>query len=924
MKIKRLITKLTACMCAASIMTAMFMMPQTAFAGQQLGQTDFDDGVGLPWHIVESQTGKMEFDLVDGAYQITIVNPGGASNGGEDRWDCQFRHRGLTIVAGHQYQVDYSITASNAGKYYTKIGNYEGTVEIWHNMSNGYDLDQTWDPIQIGANETKNVSVTFTASQSMEVAEWAFHLGGDGQYTSGGCFPAGTVITFDNMSLVDLTSNENDYVEEEKWVRSDVLTNQVGYFSNMSKKATLLSDSKSGVEFYLKNSSGETVYTGTSTVFGYDADSGDNVHVLDFTEYDGSGEGFYIETKGGAGSREFDIDGSVKYSALLYDALNYFYQNRSAIEIKSDFITSGDVNGLSRDAGHTSDVAEIFQTWGYTGSSGTQDVTGGWYDAGDHGKYVVNGGISLWTLQNQYECALFTGNEDCYADGTMNIPENNNGYPDLLDEARWEMEWMNKMLVADGSFKDMVYHKVNDENWTALGMKPSDDTEKRLLYPPTTAATLNVAACAAQAARLWKGIDDTFADTCLDIAKRTYAAAKAHPDMYAPLEGDTHGGGAYGDDDVTDEFYWAACELYISTGDDTYLTDMKASDFYTTLTTTLNGGESKDQFSSLDWGHTSACGTLSLAINKDKISSTVYEAAVKNIKAAADIYLKKEAEQGYGVPYAQGNISATNTNQGYAWGSNGFVVNNSIVMAYAYMLSDEQKYLDGAMDGMSYILGRNPMDNSYVTGYGTHTSIYPHHRFWSNQIDPAFPLAPCGVLTGGPNSGMEDPWVRGSGWKSGAIPPMKCYMDSIEAWSANECTINWNAPLAWMAGFIAQNSNDGIIVGSTGNGNGITLSTDTKNSSEGSSSQSSSGDNKSADADSSDDGESDQQKQTKSSKEKNESGNNKIIMLALILFAVLALVVSGEIFAYKMFKLKAGGNNNGNNGNNNGNNNNNS
>ena len=204
---KRLMTAVLAGLLAIGPVGSMI-----AQAGQQLGQTDFDDGVGLPWHIVESEPAKMEFELKDGKYYITIVNPGGASRGGDDRWDCQFRHRGLKIVSGHQYKVHYEITASNAGKYYTKIGNLDGNVEIWHNMSNGYDLDSHWDPIWINANETKTVDLTFTAAQSMEVAEWAFHLGGDGQYTPGGCFPAGTVITFDNMSLIDLTSDENDYV----------------------------------------------------------------------------------------------------------------------------------------------------------------------------------------------------------------------------------------------------------------------------------------------------------------------------------------------------------------------------------------------------------------------------------------------------------------------------------------------------------------------------------------------------------------------------------------------------------------------------------------------------------------------------------------------------------------------------------------
>jgi len=132
----------------------------TVNAGQQLGQTDFENGVGLPWHICESGPGKMDFEIDKGVYTVTIVNPGGASAGGEDRWDCQFRHRGLKIVAGHQYKVEYEITASNSGKYYTKIGNLDGDVEIWHNMStNEGDFGANWDPMPINANETKKFSL---------------------------------------------------------------------------------------------------------------------------------------------------------------------------------------------------------------------------------------------------------------------------------------------------------------------------------------------------------------------------------------------------------------------------------------------------------------------------------------------------------------------------------------------------------------------------------------------------------------------------------------------------------------------------------------------------------------------------------------------------------------------------------------------
>ncbi len=795
------------------VFSVCLIMPMNVRAGELLGETDFDDGKGLPWHVMESMTGKMEFEIEDGVYRITIVNPGGRSNGGEDRWDCQFRHRGLRIVSGHTYHVHYEMKASNSGRYYTKIGNLDGNVEIWHNMSNGYDFDSTWDLLSINAGEWKVVDLDFTANQSIDVAEWAFHLGGDGQYTSGVCFPAGTVIEFDNMSLVDKTSDENDYIEEPEWERAGILTNQIGYFSGFAKKATLLSDSSSPINFALVDGSGKEVYKSQSAVFGHDEDSGDNVHILDFSKYSEPGT-YTLVGDDGSKSREFKIGVASEYSSLLRDSLNYFYQNRSGIDILSEYISSGDASSLARSGGHMSDNATVLNTWDYNGPSEAVEGTGGWYDAGDHGKYVVNGGISVWMLQNMYELALATGTESAFSDGTLLMPENSNSYPDILDETRWEMEWILKMQISGGEYDGMAYHKLHDEKWTGLAVAPVDDPQPRVVYPPTTAATLNLAASGAQSARLWKGIDDDFAKKCLDAAEKAYKAAKSHPEMYAALES-APGGGPYGDNDVSDEFYWAACELYITTGDSAYLDDMKSSEYYCKVLSELKGGESVNTFGTFDWGHTATLGTLSLLITENKVPSGDLDKAEKSLETAADVFVKAEKEQGYGVPYSASTLSYKDSSVGYLWGSNSFILDNAIVIAYAYIRTGKAEYINGTVSAMDYILGRNANDYSYVTGYGYHAAKYPHHRYWSNLIDSSFPLAPSGVLVGGPNSGMEDPWVKGSGWKKGQIPPAKCYLDHIEAYSANECAINWNAALAWMTAFVAANT-EGIVTESYG------------------------------------------------------------------------------------------------------------
>ena len=771
-------------------------------SAQMLGQTDFNEGIGLPWHTCENTAGKLDFEIDNGVYTIEIINPGGASRGGEDRWDVQFRHRGLNIIAGHQYKVSWEITASNSGQYYTKIGNMDGTEEYWNN---------NWQMRPLTAGQKSVVSETFTAETTNKISEWAFHLGGSGPYTPQDCFPPGTIITFDNMSLIDLTDPSNKYVHEDPYIRKEVLVNQVGYYPSLKKQATVVvkEGESAALDFELKDATGTVAYSGKTSGYRFDPDSGDYVQIIDFTEFDVPGTDYQLFV-GDKESYTFNI-GDWVYDGLLRDSLNYFYQNRSAMAIESKYITSGDANSLARAAGHTSDIAtpiafvnpDTGSKYGIvTGSS--VDTTGGWYDAGDHGKYVVNGGISAWTMQNQYERALVNGFADKYADGKLSIPENSNGYPDLLDEARYQMEFMLKMQIKSGTYSGLVYHKVHDVKWTALAISPADATAEmdRVILPPTTQATLNLAATAAQSYRLWKDIDSTFADECLAAAKSAYTAAKAYPNEYAPFENIAGGGGPYGDDDATDEFYWAACELYIATGDEAYKSDMNASEFNLAMLSSLDGGEDEGSIGSFNWGNVSSLGTLSLFLNPDVLSEAEVATIEKNIAATGDKFLELEDKQGYGLPFAASKMNLGLDFDGYIWGSNSFVVNNAISLAYAYDATGETKYLSGVTTAMDYIMGRNPMDNSYVTGYGTNAIKNPHHRWWSGQIDSSFPLAPAGVLSGGPNSAMQDPWIKGAGYKVGTKEPQLCYLDHVEAWSVNECTINWNVALAWVAGYM--------------------------------------------------------------------------------------------------------------------------
>lgn len=573
---------------------------------------------------------------------------------------------------------------------------------------------------------------------------------------------------------------------------SPVRVNQTGYLPNLPKRATVVNASASPLTWQLKNSGGTVVASGTTTVFGLDSSSNDFVHQANFSSYTTPGTGYTLVV-GADVSHPFDISATV-YHQMKYDALHYYYHNRSGIAIVAPYAERAD---LTRAAGHIGVAPNLGDTavqpcttfFACTLSSAySLNVTKGWYDAGDHGKYVVNSGISVWTLLDEYERTKLLGTSLAdLGDGKMNIPEKTNGVPDILDEARWNLEFMLAMQVPAGQSLfpvGMVHHKLHDVGWTGLPMAPGNDPQQRGLRPPSTAATLNLAATAAMCARIWATIDATFSNRCLTAAQTAWNAAIANPSMFAPDNDNQNGGGGYGDSNVSDDFYWAASELYITTNSATYLNYLTASSYYKTLPTSST---------SMTWADTASLGTISMLVNNHYPNGTDFNSAKSNLLATADGYLNAINLEGYRVPYRP--------SAGYDWGSNSFVLNNMLVIALAYDLSGNTNYLNGVVDGMDYILGRNAMDKSYVSGYGEIPLVNPHHRFWAHQKDAAYPLAPAGAVSGGPNSGIQDPYAQGvlQGCK-----PQKCYVDNIDSWSTNEITINWNAPLAWVVAFLDE------------------------------------------------------------------------------------------------------------------------
>jgi endoglucanase len=728
--------------------------------GNLLKAFDFQDGKSVPWMTSFSAPASGTAAVKDGAYCVTVDKPG------ENPWDAQFRHRELVIEFGHDYTIEFKAWASEPTTARPKVGMAGPPyAEYWSATIELTDKPQRF----VGSFQMlKNDDPT---------AEFAFHVGGrlakaKGPYT----------ICIDDVHLDD--PKFKGHAASATEAAPVVLVNQVGYLPKAKKIAAVKSASTTPLEWKLEDASGKALATGKTQPLGADAASGDSVHVVDFSSVAAESRGVILRV-GADASHRFDIAADI-YDELRYDALAFFYHNRSGIEIKQPY--AGDAS-LERPAGHLSD--KQVKCWPKAPCDYALDVSKGWYDAGDHGKYVVNGGISVWTLLNQYERALKSGSVAAFGDGKLAIPENKNGVADLLDEVRWQLEFMLGMQVPEGKpLAGMAHHKIHDEGWTGLALAPHEDKQARYLHAPSTAATLNLAANAAQAARIWKSVDPAFSARCLTAAERAFAAAQKNPKRIAP-DSDSDGGGAYGDPVVEDEFYWAAAELWITTGKAEYKKFVASSPRHGKFPVEAGGHES-----SFNWGSTDALGMISLvtAPGADKASA---DAAGKGLIAAADRYLAAIDKLGYRVPL-------TPTPKGYLWGSNSFVLNNMIVLALAHDLTGQAKYRDGVVLGMDYLLGRNPLGQSYVTGYGEKPLKNPHHRFFARQVSDRFPAAPPGIVSGGPNSAPDDPYSQGAGLK-GCVP-QKCFVDHIEAYTVNEITINWNAPLAWVTAWLSERS----------------------------------------------------------------------------------------------------------------------
>jgi endoglucanase len=564
--------------------------------------------------------------------------------------------------------------------------------------------------------------------------------------------------------------------------RPAIQVNQLGYLPGRPMQATLVSAAEQSVEFVVRDRHGVVILTGRSQPWPLrpEPTSGLSVHRLDFTGLRARGAGFRLEAAGQQ-SHPFVIADDL-YRMLSVDALRFFTVMRSGMPILDSVAP-----GYARPAGHVGrppnrgdvaapawtgpDAERLYPGWR---CAGTFDVSGGWYDAGDYGKYVTSGGIAVWQLLSTLDLLASVGPSESSDELATAI----------RDECRWQLDWMLRMQVLPGDpLAGMAFHRVHGTQWSPLPGWPHEDPTVRVLHRPSTGATLHLAAVAAQGARLFRTVDAGYAEQLLTAARLAHESAARHPQLIAPDDHALFGGGPYGDDQLDDDFYWAATELWLATGEQAYRVEVLRSAHH-----------NADVFdpAGFDFDRVAAPARLDLALlggdlpDHNRVCATVRQGATR--------LLELQRQQPWGQPYAPA--------AGWDWGSNGRILNNLVVLAAAHMITGDRHYHDAVAIGMDYLLGRNALGQSYITGYGTDYTLHQRTRQFGHDHDPTFPSPPPGALAGGPNSKPApdfpyDPRLIG-------LPPQCCYLDEPTSEVTNDICIRWNAPLAWVATYLSR------------------------------------------------------------------------------------------------------------------------
>lgn len=538
-----------------------------------------------------------------------------------------------------------------------------------------------------------------------------------------------------------------------------VLVDQVGYRPSSPKFVFVRSAADS---FVVEEAmSGNVVLRGAFHLWrSADPATGWNVRRGDLTSVSTAGR-YRVRTSLNAVSPEFIVADTV-FDRVHRAALKGFYYQRCGVSLP--FAHAGwYLHGYC----HTSDA-----TFHATAeSSGTVNAVGGWHDAGDYGKYVVNAGITVGTLLLAYD--LYP---ERFSADDLGIPESGNGVPDLLDEVRFELEWLLKMQAGNGG----VFTKLTKPTFESFVM-PQNDGGTRYMYQISSTATGDFAAVMARASATFQPFDATFSASCRAAAERAWSFLAAHTSI-VPAGGFTNPAGTstgvYGDADDRDERLWAAAELFAATGGPDYQL------FYE-----LNSSARGLFSASLSWQFVTDLAHIAYLTSNRQRDEGLVDQLKASLASVADALVSRRAASGLHLTLVPGE---------FVWGSNAVALNHALLLLMAAREVGTSSYRDAAEDQLHYVLGVNPHAMTFVTGIGTHRPMAPHHRP-SGSDGVAEPVP--GLLVGGPDQFGNDAELTAR--FTSADAPARWYVDDQDSYASNEIAINWNAPLVFVAGVLA-------------------------------------------------------------------------------------------------------------------------
>lgn len=697
---------------------------EEALGENMIQNGDFSDGL-TNWFLYTEGGSATQVVNSDGEMELQVTSPGTKEHAIQPYYD------GFSLDMGCVYEFSFDVHST-----------VERTMQ-WRLQLNGGDYHAYVSDLITVNEEVQHVTCTFTMEEASDPApRLCVNMG-----MLEGC-PEDLgehSVYFDNFALY-LIDDSGKVASDTSVETTDINVNQIGYLPDAEKKAVVRAELGTDItgSFDIVNvDTEEVVFTGELKDSAENAASGEQTAIADFSEVTEAGT-YKVVTEEFGESFEFIISDSV-YDAVTESAIRMFYLQRCGEAVTDD--------SYGHEACHTGGAIVYGST-----SSSTVAVSGGWHDAGDYGRYTVAGAKAAADLMLAYE-----NYGDAFGDDS-GIPESGNGIPDILDEVKYELDWM---LTMQDSETGGVYHKITCENFANTVM-PEEETEQLILAPISTTATADFAATMAMAARIFEDLDSDYSDTCLAAAEQAWSYLENTPNDGVGFQNpESISTGAYDDKEDADERYWALAELYKTTGTDSYLTALKEYDV-------------NDIGSDLGWQTVGIYGMYAYLTSGDA-SDSYYQTVKDAFYDAVDIAMEHADEDAYSVAIGSDD---------YCWGSNMGVANKGMLLLMANQLTPDEAYMTAAAHQLDYLLGTNTNSYCFVTGFGTLSPENPHHRP-SQVVGEAM----AGMLVGGPDSDLEDPYAQATLSENANAA---CYVDNVQSFSCNEITIYWNSPLVYL------------------------------------------------------------------------------------------------------------------------------